>query len=403
MRIKYSALRPVHPFPARMAPSIVQGRLSAASRSMCVLDPMSGSGTTIVAARLRGHQALGFDTDPLAVLIAKTWSADIDPKHLRMKAGKVLADAKDRYPSISSGDAYPANADSETRAFIRYWFDRTNRKQLAALSGVISQVKDPTDRNFLWCALSRLVITKQAGASLAMDVSHSRPHKVFEVAPFKPFKRFPLAVDAVLRGSPFSNGQMLPKATIREADARRLPLDDESVDLVVTSPPYLNAIDYLRGHKFSLVWMGYELHEIRRLRSQNIGTECSDRSALDDEYVRPAMMRMGDTGKLPERSRGMLARYVRDMNMVLAEISRVLKRGAEAVLVVGDSTICGVFVRNSRALTYLGQANRLKLRSTRRRPLLENRRYLPPPEKRVAGKQLRGRMREEVILTFCRT
>ena len=403
MNPEFPALRPVHPFPARMAPSIFRQRLCVQKKPMCVLDPMAGSGTAVVAARLHGHKAIGFDTDPLALLIARTWSSDIDPARLRIEARTVLAIATDHFHNVTLKEAYPANADGETRAFVRFWFDGMSRRQLAALSIAVAQVKNPTERNFFWCALSRLIITKQAGASLAMDVSHSRPHKVYRTAPIKPLKKFLYAVEAVLKGSPFSNGQDLPQATVQQADARTLPLGDETVDLVITSPPYLNAIDYLRGHKFSLVWMGYSLEQIRNLRSQNVGTERSLKSVLQDEYVRIAMKAMGDTGELSERLRGMLARYIFDMNAVLAEISRVLKPRAEMVLVVGDSTIRGVVIRNSLALTNLGRANGLTLRSSCRRPLQENRRYLPPPGKKDSGKLLRSRMREEVILTFAKT
>ncbi len=403
MNAEFPVLRPVHPFPARMAPSIFRQQLSARKRPMCVLDPMSGSGTTVVVARLQGHQAIGFDTDPLALVIATAWSTDIDPKHLRAQAMRVVSAATGRYRHLSPGDAYPSNADGETRAFIRFWFDRTNRRQLTALSGAISQVTDSTVRTILWCALSRLIITKQAGASLAMDVSHSRPHKVFNIAPIKPLKQFLSAMDAVLRRSPFSTQENFPRATVQRADARKLPLGDESVDLVITSPPYLNAIDYLRGHKLSLVWMGHNLEEIRNLRSTNIGTERSSLFAPDEDFVRFGLKEMGSIGQLPERCRRMLARYVYDMNAVLSEVSRVLRQRAEAVLVVGDSTIRGTFVRNSRALIYLGWANGLTLRSTRRRSLVENRRYLPPPGKKVSGEQLRARMKEEVILTFQKT
>lgn len=367
---------------------------------MRILDPMAGSGTTVVAARLLGHQAVGFDTDPLALLIARTWCSSVNPEALRRQAKKVLAYAQKSYRNLTPADAYPHNANDETRAFIRFWFDETARRQLTALSQAISRVKDPAKRRFLWSAFSRMIITKQAGASLAMDISHSRPHKSYKIAPLRPLKRFLIAMDAVLRASPFSCGELLPTAIIRKADARKLPLNDDSIDLVVTSPPYLNAIDYLRGHKFSLVWMGHSIEEIRHLRSQNIGTESSRLSSPNTDRTSLAIKKMGKTDQLPERSRGMLARYVDDMNTVMAEIHRVLVQKGEAVLVVGNSTIQGIFVRNSRALAYLGRANGLTLRSVRRRRLRENRRYLPPPEIKISGKLLRSRMREEVILTF---
>jgi SAM-dependent methyltransferase len=383
-----------------MAPSIIWRRLRASAKPLRVLDPMMGSGTTIVASRLCGHQAVGFDTDPLALLIARAWSSDVRPDEVRRSAHQVLADATEKFQSIRLGDAYPAGADEEMRAFVRFWFDPVNRRQLAALSASISNVKDAAQRRVLWCAFSRLIITKQAGVSLAMDVSHSRPHKVFDTAPIKPFNGFLKAMEIVLKASPFVAIAGLPSASVRRGDARKLPVEDGAFDLVITSPPYLNAIDYLRGHKFSLIWMGHALEEIRQLRTSNVGAESSNGVSASEAYVLQALKAMGATEGLAPRLRGMLVRYVRDMDRVLAEVSRVLKPKGEAVLVVGDSTIRGVFVQNSRALAVLGKRNGLRLCSTRRRPLLENRRYLPPPDHRKSGSLLRGRMREEVVLTF---
>jgi len=367
-----------------------------------ILDPMAGSGTTIVASRLAGHEAVGFDTDPLALLITRAWSSDVNPERLRKLARRVLADATASCRSIPVRNAYPAKADDETRAFVRFWFDLTNRRQLAALSAAIAEVESSADRTLMWCAFSRLIITKQAGASLAMDVSHSRPHRVFSTAPIKALDRFLSAIEAVLRGSTFPAAAKLPRATIRKADARKMPVGDETFDLVITSPPYLNAIDYLRGHKFSLIWMGHQLEDIRKLRGRNVGAESSTAVVVtDDKFVDDILTRMG-AGSLAGRTKATLARYVRDMDRVLSETTRVLRPNGEAIFVIGDSTLAGTFVRNSRALAILGKRNGLQLQSTRRRPLAENRRYLPPPGLNASGPQLRSRMREEVVLVFAK-
>ena len=401
MNTKNTALRPIHPFPARMAPSIAQQRLRS-RKKLRVLDPMAGSGTTLVAARLYGHQAIGFDTDPLALVIAKAWSSNVNSKRIRLLAAEVSGAARKRYRNISFRDAYPDESDPETREFVRFWFDPTNRRQLKALSGEILRVSDPVERAFLWSAFSRLIVTKDAGVSLARDVSHSRPHRVYAIAPIRPFERFKEAVESVLRAAHFASGNKLPSAIVRRGDARWLPLADNSIDLVITSPPYLNAIDYLRGHKLSLVWMGHRIKDIRALRSTSIGTE-SARNAVSDDRLSFAVRTMCDLDKLSEHSKDMLARYAHDMNAVISEVNRVLKPRGEAVIVIGNSTIRGVFVKNSSALTYLARANGLTLNSTRRRPLLENRRYLPPPGKKHSGRLLGSRMREEVILTFAKT
>src|SRR5437899_11499640 len=100
MPAKLTNLRPVHPFPARMASSIVWRRLRKKKQPLRVLDPMAGSGTTIVISRLLGHRALGFDTDPLAILIAQAWSGDIDREKFRKIACRVIANAIDESDSM---------------------------------------------------------------------------------------------------------------------------------------------------------------------------------------------------------------------------------------------------------------------------------------------------------------
>ena len=86
-------IKPIHPFPARMAPSIAWSYLMANKR-MRVLDPMVGSGTTLTIARYLGHEAYGIDTDPLAVTISSTWSNNIDEDLFLEKAAKVLEKGK---------------------------------------------------------------------------------------------------------------------------------------------------------------------------------------------------------------------------------------------------------------------------------------------------------------------
>ena len=90
--------------------------------------------------------------------------------------------------------------------------------------------------------------------------------------------------------------------------------------------------------------MGHSVRKIRKLRSTNVGAELSDAGEISD-FINGAVREMGLVGELPPRFRGMLARYVVDMDKVLAEISRVLKKRGDVVLVVGDSTIHNTFTK----------------------------------------------------------
>lgn len=382
-----------------MAPSIVWDQLPKGTGSLKVLDPMAGSGTTLVSARLLGHRASGFDLDPLAVLIADAWSSDFNNYAFGQAVDQVTRNAESRWQDIPEDEALPGGADQETGEFIRYWYDLTARKQLAALAESINEIGNVGVQRALWCTLSRTIITKSRGVSRAMDVSHSRPHRVYDVAPVTPIGEFGRAAKRIAKCAPFQQGSDLPPATVMLGDARALPIPSGSVDFVITSPPYLNAIDYLRGHRLALVWMGHRVREIRTIRSGSVGTERSLRTP-EPPYLTSTIQAMGDVAKLAPKMQGMIRRYVIDMDNVVCEISRVLTAGGRAVLVVGDSTLKGVFISNSNAIARLGARHGLTLTSRRQRPLPPNKRYLPPPSGLSSGAQLQARMREEVILSF---
>ena len=393
-------IRPVHPFPARMAPSIVWDALPTQGDSLKVLDPMSGSGTTLVCARMRGHQALGCDTDPLALLIARAWCADADPEKILRRAEIVLERATKLSECLEPENSFPRGVNDETRKFISFWFDLETRCDLTALATCISRIRSESEKMFLWCAFSRMIITKTAGVSLARDVSHSRPHRAYDVAPVRPFNIFQKAVATVMRNCPFVvESTNAPSVNVQYGDARLLPIETASIDMILTSPPYLNAIDYLRGHKLSLVWMGHDIPEIRAIRSDNIGAEVSLEPSSDIS-IQEAMSAMADLEKIGDRHLGMIRRYVWDMKKVVKECARVLKKNGKAIFVVGDSTIRGVFVRNSEALACLAKHDGFTLVSHTTRPIETKRRYMPPPESMRAGDKMQNRMREEVILHF---
>jgi len=391
--------KPIHPFPARMAASIPWGILEAdARRRVTVLDPMAGSGTVPVVARSLGHVGQGFDVDPLAVLIASAWCADVDERRLVVAAERVLRRSAD-WEGISIEDSYPEGTDEDTRDFMRYWFDARSRRQLTSLARAIAGVRDATLRDLLWCAFSRLIIVKQAGASRAMDAAHSRPHRSYPSARIQPIEHFLRAVSQVVKAAPFKIGVGKPTALIERGDARKLPVRAKSADYVITSPPYLNAIDYLRGHRLSLVWMGHSVETIRNIRSGSVGTEAGHRRAAADPIIRKALAAAADD-TLTDRERGMLVRFLEDMHQVLREVRRVLKSSGRAVFVVGNCTVRGTFIENSGGLKTIAAAVGLRTTGEQTRELPANRRYLPPPQHEHAGDDLAKRMRQEVVLTF---
>lgn len=367
-----------------------------------MLDPMSGSGTVLRAAAEHGLQAIGYDVDPLAVLQARVWTTPLDEEALVI-AGDDLADRAAKI-TLDHVKLPWMDTDEETQAFVQFWYGKRQRDDLRRLSFVLSQQQDAIG-DALRIAMSRLIITKVRGASLAADVSHSRPHRVYspEEYQYDVFEQFRRSVRYV--ASRLQSSTIVGQVDVRAGDSRDLHHQaSESVTSIVTSPPYLNAIDYLRGHRLSLVWLGYRLDELRAIRSGSIGAERAPDSGSNVELAQLLTEQIDPEGKLEKRRRNMVVRYAQDMSMFMAEAYRVLQDGGEMVLVVGDSTHRGVFVDNTavvrQAALHVGFT--VDEKRTRRRKLPPSKRYLPPPTSREES-ALGQRMRMETVLTLVKS
>lgn len=371
----------VHPFPARMAPELIESRLARISAHSVVLDPMVGSGSFVVAAAREGHKGVGVDSDPLAVLIATAALGQYDHYQARAAAKRVLGH---RCTNCLSNTI----ADQKSLEFIDYWFDGVAQSQLASLACGI-RAESPSVSAPLWCGFSRLIITKDSGASRARDVSHSRPHVVRASSSFNPHDRFLAAVETVISRS----SDIGTQASIIRGDARCLPIASGSVDHVMTSPPYLNAIDYLRGHRLSLVWMGYSVLSLRDLRGTNVGSE---RGGTLPNELRALFDAVVTQGVLKEGKRAAISRYLHDLQRLASEWHRVLKMGGTVTTVVANSSHGSATVSIDLALEVLLVRSGFEISSIDHRDLPAGRRYLPPPSSEKGA--LDARMRRETIL-----
>ena len=342
--------RSLHPFPARMAPELAIAKLQELEPNSTVLDPMVGSGTVVRSAAILGHQAIGFDMDPLAILMTKVATTQIEYSQV-MQISKILVE---RAAILSDDVMLPwIDEDEETRNFIDRWFADSQQSDLRRLAHALKDMEsdrgedNPATMDALRLALSRIIITKERGASLARDISHSRPHKVANESDFEVFPEFERSVHQVastLKKYPPPGGVL-----VRIGDARNLDvLESECIDTVLTSPPYLNAIDYMRGHRLVLVWLGYRLVDLRQIRANSIGAERGpdvlQRSYMDIRNI------IAPVANLPSRHAAMIARYAGDIYRFMLEIARVLKPTGRASIVIGDCCLKGVFIRNSEGI-----------------------------------------------------
>ncbi|MEA1964441.1 MAG: DNA methyltransferase [Candidatus Aerophobetes bacterium] len=268
----------IYPYKGKFHPQMIRALLNIIDldQGNTILDPFIGSGTTAVEAQLLGINCIGIDTSPLCVLQSKVKTQSVD----------VLCDI------IKWKDEIIRRMEPSL-------FNPENR----TLDEAIALIPDEKVKNFY--KMAKLVaISDQA-----------RRGRDF-------LKAFPKNLDVMIPSvSDYCQitkelGLSLGRVDIKMADSRRLPLDNESVEGIITSPPYSIALDYVSNDAHALKMLGYKLPEIR------------------EEFI-------GVRGKGSQR----IELYNQDIMKSYEEMYRVLKTDKFAVIVIGNATYMGEEVK----------------------------------------------------------
>ena len=402
----------IHAFAAKFPPqlpAVFIERLTAPGD--VVLDPMMGSGTTLVESAIRGRKAIGLDLDPLSIKQCKVKTTPIDDVELLNRlSNSIVASAYDILAVPELEDRLSGRFDKATKDFVDYWFTERTQRELEALLHSIRLAMDTIEdrrqrqaiQEFFEVALSAIIVTKSGGVTKARDLAHGRAH----IYPGKSVKDAINQFRLRVRRSIASLSE-LPRIepdglSIRIGDARDMhdSIPDASVDLVVTSPPYANAIDYMRAHKFSLVWFGWSISELSKLRSRYIGSERTSGWNGAGNLPEDAQQTIDNLSYAAPKQSRVLAKYLAEMQRVLSEIGRVLRPTRYAVIVVGPSTIRGQHIPTASLLASLAESldSPLYLGATIQRRIDRDRRLLPASRGGPTDSTIEQRMYDESII-----
>lgn len=417
-----------HSFPAKFPPQLPSVFINALTKpGDVVLDPMNGSGTSSLESFLAGRIGIGFDIDPLALKIASVKISELDIATLNQTGQGIVVNAKEKV--ITQRDFLQATLDTrfdeKTRKFVDYWFTHNIQIEIISLLSEIEAISDVRLKNFFQLALSAVIITKSGGVSLALDLAHTRPHKPKIVvdldghiiegqeffieksnkmkaltkrlrSPIAEFEKRYKKNIAGLISTPLSKCPSL----ISFGNSQSLPLTDNCVDLIVTSPPYAsNAIDYMRAHKFSLVWFGQQVDGLSEIRNSYVGGE----STRDFQFEKlPAFTQsiIEQVSELDKKKGLVLWRYYSEMTRALKEMYRVLKLGKSAIVVVGTSQMRGRDTETQTCLADIGRSIGFDVAKIGVRVLDRDRRMLPAGFEVNLNSQIQQRMHEEYVIGY---
>lgn len=388
-----------HPFPARMPLEVARAAVTQFSKpGETVLDPMCGSGVVARAAQLEGRKAVGRDVDPLAIYLSRALCSAAPSREFVTLCENVLRRAR-RLAGTSKYLARKLSAlPAEDQAFVTYWFTERAATELFALAEALDELPATPALLFAAVTFSACIISRSGGASMAMDLSRSRPHRVLSREPKMPFELWIRNSTSFARYLESAPERPIP-ADIRIGDARKLDLADESVDVVITSPPYVNAIDYLRTSKFTLIFFGHNLADLRAIRASSVGTE----RGLGAGELPSELESLVDSGVTEERRKPLLRRYVNDVLSLLQETARVLRPGRQALVVVGPSLLSRRNYDGAQVVAEIARTAGLELLGHDRRDLSSSNRSLPPPNRNRRSNFIHKRMTCELFIALRKT
>lgn len=297
-----------------------------------LLDPFCGTGTSLLTAKSHQLPAIGFDISPVATMVAKTKCENYDATEMQA----IEQWARKVFTNLS-----PPTARWEFELFSpRAAFPAAHFNHLVSLREAIQQVEERKIQHFLLTALLSIIpqvgIFIKDGGVLKIDRRKS-------AMPVK--EAFRRKIKTMLRDLR-EHAITGPVPRVEQADARQLPVEDGVVDLVVTSPPYLNNVDYSKVYGLELSLMFLDKSITKTMRSQSVRSFIT--SNLPPENVPPEI---GEAGyKVP-----VIGNYFMDMERVLGEVQRVLKPGGACYLIVGNSVIYGLQIFVDELLASIGE------------------------------------------------
>ena len=254
---------------------------------------------------------------------------------------------------------------------IKYWFPPQIRAALTGIAEAAHECRDPHFETVALVTLSASIISKWPNTlSYAMDIDHTRPHRRIQRFRLNRvldayLKRLDRTIGClgtlsdVYRRAGVSNVLSGRYRIVCPHDARKpLPdVPDESQSLVVTSPPYFNAVDYPRAHRLSVCWMNGRAPADLTSRNNYIGLHQPADFDPDDWLRTHSDIRklfpsnVTDAAAVTRKLTGFYA----DLEDVLKQVYRYLRPGGHCVFVIGDNVIKAQRVASHEVLVRLAE------------------------------------------------
>ena len=365
----------LHWYPAKMfhrIPQEIFDCLALPKRNTLILDPFCGSGTVPLEAAIRGYRSIGIDVNPHAVLISKVKTTPLvaSSSKLRCLTKSIGRDARRMSPSLP--------VPHQT---LDFWILPPARLALDRLSRRIDRVPDPDTRDFFTVVMLSIVRRVSLADPSIAPLVRLNPKRVKRAGPkyrkalesatsmtaervFELFEETAeLNIRRILQLHDFRDFR--PSTLLAGLSAAATGLRANSVDLILTSPPYCGAQKYVRSLKLELFLSGWTTEQIAELDRETLGSERRKMQGSAATTI-PFHQSLGSSHLIARiaaknSTRARMARdYIYYLGRFAAECNRVLKPGGHAFVSFGTSHIATLRVDMSKFFATAARINGLE-------------------------------------------
>lgn len=368
-----------HKYPAKFIPHIPKWAIAKylnGNTDKIILDPFCGSGTTLVESILAGYNAIGVDIDPLSAMISKVKTTRVDVSVLKIISTWLIKELETK----KKGSFKP---DCET---IEHWFTEDAIKKLSLIRTLINQIPDKFGvsnevkdiQDLLLICFSSIIrkVSNADNESQKTYVSHTKIKEPQEVNSLF-LSQLDLFVDRASKFSSILNSNSKSKIICSSsAESLESKLKGVKIDLAITSPPYIKAIDYIYNQMVELFWIG-DLFQMQTQTKQNSKKNqyIGNKQILKVEFknytpyntitgianLDNKLQQVFNTDKKNGHKHSYITyKYFAEMENHFVEMAKCLNKKTHYVLVIGDSNVSDVFFDTAQFLIDIAERNGFK-------------------------------------------
>jgi len=324
-------------------------------RNSLIVEPFAGSGTTLISANLFQCNAIGFDANPLMTFISKvktTWDIDLNLfKHIVINISEQFISKIKKYDELELNTGF---LERMPKKELNQWLSISLQKEVNLLKNLIDEIDNLKIKNLLLLAMAKSCF-EASYVSLCPGTTFYpfREKEEFWDIFTKKIIQIYKDLQEIQKHDNYGTSKLINDTCLNASKY----IEKETIDFIITSPPYPNDLEYTRQTRLELYLLDFvkEMNDVQQIKRKMVkgSTKLIFKESNSEKFITKFKDVQIVSDKIYEQTKDknwgfdyprMVREYFGDMYLCMKEFYELLKPNANFLQVVGDQTIKGVYI-----------------------------------------------------------